>query len=71
MQIADDQLSNIYACGDVALTGVPKPNARSAMHQATVVADNVVLAAMGKMPRHKYKPHWADGVIKLTLGLVS
>lgn len=71
MQIADDQLPNIYACGDVAHTGVPKPNARSAMHQAAIVADNLVLAAMGKTPKHKYTPHWADGVIKLTLGLVS
>nr|KMM69653.1 hypothetical protein CPAG_05967 [Coccidioides posadasii RMSCC 3488] len=69
MQVSDQNLPNIYACGDVASTRGDKPNARSAMHQATVAADNVVLAATGKQPRCEYKPHWADGVIKLTLGL--
>lgn len=47
------------------------PNARSAMRQAEVVADNVILATRGKQPRHKYTPQWGDGLIKLTLGLVS
>jgi NADH dehydrogenase FAD-containing subunit len=66
----DDSLPNIYACGDVADTSVPNPNARSAVHQAEVVVDNLLLALRGKQARIKYTPQWADGVIKLTLGLV-
>ncbi|EEP82858.1 predicted protein [Uncinocarpus reesii 1704] len=69
MQVNDDSLPNVYACGDVASLHVGNPNSRSATHQATVAGDNVVLAAMGKKPRATYTRHWADGVIKLTLGL--
>lgn len=69
LQIDDTSLSNIYACGDVAQTGVRNPNARAAMKQAQFVADNVVLAVQGKEPTNLYTPSWADGVIKLTLGL--
>lgn len=71
LQIADDTLPNVYTCGDVANTGVRNPNSRSAYHQAKIVADNIALAVRGKKPRHIYTPHWADRVIKLTLGLVS
>jgi NADH dehydrogenase FAD-containing subunit len=71
LQIDVPSLPNIYACGDVAQTGVRNPNARAAMKQAQFVADNVVLAVQGKEPAHYYTPTWADGVIKLTLGLVS
>jgi NADH dehydrogenase FAD-containing subunit len=71
LQIDEASLSNIYACGDVAQTGVRNPNARAAMKQAQYVADNVVLAVQGKEPTKYYTPTWADGVIKLTLGLVS
>ncbi|EHK23782.1 uncharacterized protein TRIVIDRAFT_147473 [Trichoderma virens Gv29-8] len=70
LQIADDSLPNVYTCGDVAETNTPNPNSRSAMRQATVVAENVLLAAAGKKPRYTYENYWADGVIKLTLGLV-
>ncbi|KAL1958743.1 hypothetical protein VTO42DRAFT_3862 [Malbranchea cinnamomea] len=69
LQIADEAFHNIYTCGDVANTGVRNPNARSAYHQAKIVADNIALAMRGKPPRHTYTPHWADRVIKLTLGL--
>jgi hypothetical protein len=69
LQIADEALSNIYACGDVANTGVRNPNSRSAYAQARIVADNIALAARGKEPRLEYDAHWADRVIKLTLGL--
>ncbi|KAL6875087.1 FAD/NAD(P)-binding domain-containing protein [Trichoderma novae-zelandiae] len=69
LQIADNSLPNVYACGDVAETNTPNPNSRSAMRQATVVADNILLAAAGKAPRNIYENLWADGVIKLTLGL--
>lgn len=31
----------------------------------------MVLAVQGKKPSYTYKPAWGDGVIKLTLGLVS
>ncbi|KAI1978380.1 hypothetical protein LOZ53_003184 [Ophidiomyces ophidiicola] len=41
------------------------------MHQATVVGDNIIRAATGKEPNIIYRPHWADGLIKLTLGLTE
>ncbi|RFU78998.1 apoptosis-inducing factor [Trichoderma arundinaceum] len=69
LQIADDALPNVYTCGDVAETKTPNPNSRSAMRQATVVADNILLAVGGKKPSYIYENFWADGVIKLTLGL--
>lgn len=70
LQIDDETLPNIYTCGDVADTKTPNPNSRSAMRQASVVADNILLAATGKAPSYKYKNYWGDGIIKLTLGLV-
>ena len=70
LQIDAAHVPNVYACGDVADTHTPNPNARSAMRQATVVAENVLLVTQGKEPKHKYTNLWADGVIKLTLGLV-
>jgi hypothetical protein len=39
------------------------------MQQAKIAADNIVLAARGKSKQYHYKPHWAESVIKLTLGL--
>ncbi|GJN67696.1 hypothetical protein PLICBS_001724 [Purpureocillium lilacinum] len=69
LQIDAAHVPNVYACGDVADTHTPNPNARSAMRQATVVAENVLLVTQGKEPKHKYTNLWADGVIKLTLGL--
>ncbi|KND93282.1 Apoptosis-inducing factor 2 [Tolypocladium ophioglossoides CBS 100239] len=69
LQIGDDNFPNIYACGDVADTKTPNPNARSAMRQAAVVADNIVRVATGKEPCYTYNNMWADGFIKLTLGL--
>ncbi|KAK1991812.1 FAD/NAD(P)-binding domain-containing protein [Colletotrichum falcatum] len=69
MQIDAGSLPNIYVCGDVAEAGVSNPNARSAMKQATVAADNLVLALQGKQPTKLYRHYWADGFIKLTLGL--
>lgn len=71
LQITDDSLPNVYACGDVAETNTPNPNARSAMRQAEIVSDNLLLSIHGKKPRYTYKPQWGDGLIKLTLGLVS
>ncbi|KAI5920985.1 hypothetical protein F4810DRAFT_680490 [Camillea tinctor] len=69
LQIQDDSLPNIYACGDVAETHVERPNARSAGNQALVAADNILLAIQGKEPKRVYKHHWVEGVTKLTLGL--
>ncbi|KAH6681205.1 oxidoreductase [Plectosphaerella plurivora] len=69
LQVDSPSLSNVYACGDVAQTGVRNPNARSAMKQAQYVADNITLAIKGQEPTYKYTPQWADSVIKLTLGL--
>ncbi|KAI0474233.1 FAD/NAD(P)-binding domain-containing protein [Xylaria cf. heliscus] len=69
MQIKDDLLPNVYVCGDVAETNTPNPNSRTARGQATIAADNVILAIDGHEPTNKYKPQWLEGLIKLTLGL--
>ncbi|KAI1124876.1 hypothetical protein F5Y10DRAFT_268616 [Nemania abortiva] len=71
LQLADEKLPNVYACGDVADTRTPNPNARSAMRQASVVAENILSVTAGGKPRHMYENNWADGVIKLTLGLTK
>ena len=71
LQVADDKLAHIYACGDVADTKTPNPNSRSAMRQASIVADNILRVIAGKEPCYTYVNNWSDGVIKLTLGLVS
>ncbi|KAI0535130.1 hypothetical protein GGR58DRAFT_480251 [Xylaria digitata] len=39
LQLADEKFPNVYACGDVADTKTPNPNARSAMRQASIVAE--------------------------------
>jgi NADH dehydrogenase FAD-containing subunit len=70
LQIADDAYPNIYVCGEVADTKTPNPNARSASRQAWVVAANILKLVQGKKPTEKYENFWADGLIKLTLGLV-
>ncbi|RYP42971.1 hypothetical protein DL768_010149 [Monosporascus sp. mg162] len=69
LQIPDDSFPNVYACGDVAETGTRNPNARSAMRQGMIAAENVLLAIQGKAPRYEYIPHFADGAIGLTVGL--
>ncbi|KAJ2967712.1 hypothetical protein NUW58_g10385 [Xylaria curta] len=69
MQIDDDSLPNIYVCGDVAETTAANPNSRTARGQASVAADNVILAMDGRKPTNKYKPQWMEAFIKLTLGL--
>ncbi|KAI0836739.1 FAD/NAD(P)-binding domain-containing protein [Hypoxylon sp. FL0890] len=69
LQIQDDSLPNVYACGDVSETNTTHPNSRSAMRQATTVAYNVISATEGNEPKETYVPHWMDGGIKLTLGL--
>jgi hypothetical protein len=70
MQLVDETLPNIYACGDITNIGTRNPNSRITMQQAKIAADNIVTVASGKQPRYKYTPHWAEAVIKLTLGLV-
>ncbi|KAK9441680.1 Pyridine nucleotide-disulfide oxidoreductase, NAD-binding domain protein [Metarhizium brunneum] len=69
LQIADDECPNVYACGEVADTETPCPNARSAMRQAATVAKNILSVVDGKQPKHVYRHHWVDTFIKLTLGL--
>lgn len=71
MQIADDAFPNVYACGDVAETGTPNPNARSAGRQGTIAADNVLSAIQGNMPGREYIPNFMDGFIKLTVSKLS
>ncbi len=70
MQLEDDALPNFYAAGDVVKTDAPNVNARSAVGQATVAADNILLAIKGRQPRNQYKPSWLENTILLTLGLV-
>ncbi|KAM6527807.1 hypothetical protein FALCPG4_008848 [Fusarium falciforme] len=69
LQIADDAFPNIYACGDVADTKTANPNGRSANRQADVAADNVLQTLRGKKPSYTFTNYWADGIIKLTLGI--
>ncbi|KPM40295.1 hypothetical protein AK830_g6291 [Neonectria ditissima] len=69
LQLDNDDFPNIYACGDVADTKTPNPNGRSASRQADVAADNVLLAVRGKPPTYLFETNWADGMIKLTLGM--
>jgi apoptosis-inducing factor 2 len=71
LEIDDVSLPNVFVCGDVADTKDVNPNSRVAARQAEISADNVVLAVKGKKPSYTYEPAWGDGVIKLTLGLVS
>ncbi|KAF7547467.1 hypothetical protein G7046_g8992 [Stylonectria norvegica] len=69
LQIDDDSLPNVYVCGDVADTKTPNPNGRSATRQADVASDNILLVARGKKPTKIYENIWADGIIKLTIGM--
>ncbi|KAM5352988.1 hypothetical protein ACJ41O_005710 [Fusarium nematophilum] len=69
LQVADEELPNVYACGDVAEAKLPNPNARCAMRQAAVVAENILQAVHDQPPMEVYNADWTDGVIKLTLGL--
>jgi NADH dehydrogenase FAD-containing subunit len=71
LQIDDDSLPNVFVCGDVADTGVANMNSKIAQRQAEIAAHNVVLAAWDKKPSYIYEPGWGDGVIKLSVGLVS
>ncbi|KAI1296032.1 hypothetical protein F5Y03DRAFT_371148 [Xylaria venustula] len=71
LQTADDALPNIYACGDVADTRTPNPNACSAMRQACIVAENILSVTTNRKQWHTYENSWWDGVIKLTLGLTD
>ncbi|KAL1836223.1 hypothetical protein VTJ49DRAFT_5418 [Mycothermus thermophilus] len=69
LQIDDDSLPNVFACGDVAETKVSNQNARTSARQAEVAADNIVQMARGRVPSYTYEPAWQDEVISLTLGL--
>lgn len=71
LQIADDAFPNVFAAGDVAATDSRNPNARSAMMQAAVVAENILLLLAGKAASKVYRPFWGEDVIVLTLGVVS
>ncbi|TQV99344.1 mercuric reductase [Cordyceps javanica] len=69
LQLMDARFPNIYSCGDVTDTDVPTPNARAAMQQSVVAAENILLAVEGKAPQHEYRHSWPESFIKLTLGL--
>ncbi|KAF1730743.1 Apoptosis-inducing factor 2 [Beauveria bassiana] len=69
LQLMDERFQNIYSCGDVTDTDVPTPNARSAMQQSVVAAENILLAVQGEAPQHEYQHAWPESFITLTLGL--
>lgn len=65
----DDAFPQIYAAGDVIEAG-PIKNARSAVQQAQVVADNIICNIRGQR-QIEYRQQWWEGTTKLTLGTVS
>ncbi|KAJ5587963.1 uncharacterized protein N7459_003728 [Penicillium hispanicum] len=67
LQVADDAFDRIYAAGDVIWTEHLK-NARSAMQQAQIVADNICRAIRGGQ-QIEYQQQWWEGTTKVTLGL--
>lgn len=67
----DETLPNLFACGDVVATTATNTNSLSAMRQGSIAAKNIVSMATGTALSQIYEPHWSDGAIKLTLGLVS
>jgi len=69
LQILDPRYPNIFALGDVAMTGGPKA-ARPGIRQAQIVAENIAKLASGDGANEKlgiYKPDVAG--IDLSLGL--
>lgn len=69
LQLANDAYSNIFALGDVAETGAPKM-ARAGMMQAEIVSANIVAMIHGRK-LNQYMPNAIEGLLKLSLGLVS
>ena len=70
LQVDDDELSHVYACGDVADRNLQTPNGRSAANQGSIAADNIIASIFGRKRKRTYDNNWADNTIKLTLGLV-
>ncbi|KAJ5533676.1 hypothetical protein N7494_010228 [Penicillium frequentans] len=66
LQVLDDAFPQIYAAGDVIEAG-PIKNARSAVQQAQVVADNIICNIRGQR-QIEYRQQWWEGTTKLTLG---
>ncbi|KAJ5563829.1 hypothetical protein N7513_000071 [Penicillium frequentans] len=64
--VLDDAFPQIYAAGDVIEAG-PIKNARSAVQQAQVVADNIICNIRGQR-QIEYRQQWWEGTTKLTLG---
>ena len=69
LQLDDDAHSRIFALGDIAESNGPKMG-RTAMAQADLVCENIVAMIEGTMLRD-YEPKAIDGMLKLSLGLVS
>ncbi|KAL2265092.1 hypothetical protein VTJ83DRAFT_6192 [Remersonia thermophila] len=69
LQIDDDSLPTVFACGDVADINVSNPNAKTSSRQAEVAADNIIQLVRGKEPKHTYEPAWQDEIISLSLGV--
>lgn len=69
LQVEDDAHPNIFALGDISESKGPKMG-RTAMAQADLVGQNIVAMIQGTA-LHDYEPQVIDGMLKLSLGLVS
>jgi apoptosis-inducing factor 2 len=69
LQVDDANHLNVFSLGDIAECKGPKMG-RSAMSQADLVALNIVAMISGSKLRD-YEPEPIDGMLKLSLGLVS
>lgn len=69
LQLRDDAHPNIFALGDISEIEGPKMG-RTAMAQADLVGQNIVAMIQGAV-LHDWEPQVIDGMLKLSLGLVS
>jgi NADH dehydrogenase FAD-containing subunit len=69
LQVDVDAHPNIFALGDISESKGPKMG-RAAMTQADLVGENIVALIKGTALRD-YEPQAIDGMLKLSLGLVS
>ena len=70
LQIIDDRFPRVFALGDVADTGAVKMG-RAGIMQAEIVRDNIMGLIAGKKTLKKYQPQLLEGILQLSLGMVS
>ena len=68
LQIMDEDLSNVFAVGDVADTNAIKQG-RAAAIQAMIAADNIVKLIKGQRLR-PYRPGLIEHMIDISMGVV-